>query len=149
MLQADLSKSDDRIKDTGGKFQIYAPFNGRNAYKHISKNYYLFYVNENQTYGKERWVIEDLLGKVKAPSGGEYLGLISHEGNETCPEEIGKNWQQVWSHPSIDPEINLYCTGQQISNNDSLAQTFNHKLFLIMMILTIVIEIMNNDHNKC
>ena len=88
-------------------------FNGRLSFKHSVNNYYLFFVDgRNTSSGKSRWVVEDLLGKVKAPSGGEYLGIISHEGNENCPSEIGAKWHHVWNHTSIDKNIIVHCAGK-------------------------------------
>ena len=109
----DVSRSDGRIKAITGEYRFYTLFNGRQSFKHASKNYFLFFVDKNQTStGKGRWVVEDLLGKVKAPSVGEYLGLISHEGEEKCPSEVGKEWHQVWNHKSIDPDIRVNCVGE-------------------------------------
>ena len=105
-----VTKSDKRIQDIEGEYHMFTVFNGFQSYKHNSKNYFLFYVNQNQTSaGKGRWVIEDLLGKLKTPSGGEYLGLISHEGNETCPTSVGRKWHQLWNHTSIDSKIRVDC----------------------------------------
>ena len=94
---------------------MFTVFNGAQSFKHASRNYFLFFIDKNQTAtGKDRWVIEDLLGKLKTPSGGEYLGLISHEGNETCPTSVGRKWHQLWNHTSIDPGIRVHCSGQGI-----------------------------------
>ena len=72
-------------------------------------------MDKNQTSsGKGRWVVEDLLGKVKASSGGEYLGIISHDGEEQCPSEVGNVWHQLWNHTWIDPKIRLHCLGEGI-----------------------------------
>ena len=70
-------------------------------------------MDKNQTSsGKGRWVVEDLLGKVKLSSGGEYLGIISHDGEEQCPSEVGNVWHQLWNHTSIDHNIRVHCLGE-------------------------------------
>ena len=114
-LIVNVTESDQRIQDIEGEYHMFTVFNGFQSFKHNSKNYFLFYVNKNQTSaGKGRWVIEDLLGKLKTPSGGEYLGLISHEGNQTCPSGVGRKWHQLWNHTSIDTGIRVHCLGKGI-----------------------------------
>ena len=109
-LVVDVAKSDKRIEDIGGEYNFYTVFNGQPSFKHTLRNYFLFFVDKNQTStGRSRWVIEDLIGKVKTSSGGEHLGIISHEGNETCPTEVGQKWHTLWNHKSIDPNVTMVC----------------------------------------
>ena len=131
----DVSKSDKRIKDVSGQYEFYTKFNGRSAFKHTSSNYFLFFVDKNNTSGNSRWVIEDLLGKVKVPSGGEYLGIIRHEGEEKCPSEVGKKWNQIWNHTSIDPNITVTCAGE-VKEGDFLfcIDCENATIFFLLLI---------------
>ena len=110
----DVSKSDIRFKRAlGGVYEVSAKGQGRDIYKHKTKDYFLFYIAKQYTWGKPRWVIEPTTG-VKNEQGDEYYGLIRHEGDEMCPTEVGKNWYQYWDKKKVDPNILITCGNEYI-----------------------------------
>ena len=105
-LYIDLSaSSDSRSHSLTGSYQSYTTYNGRSAYKHKDKSRYLFYIDDS----KGRWVIEDELGKNQTAEGVEFHGLLRHEGDSYCPENVGPFWSHVWDRSVVDPAIVVKC----------------------------------------
>ena len=101
-MYIDLSaSSDSRAHSLTGWYQSYTTYNERPAYKHKDKTRYLFYIDDSNG----RWVIEDELGKNKTAEGVDYHGLLRHEGDSYCPEDLDGSWSHVWNQSFIEPAI--------------------------------------------
>ena len=88
---------EDSVPDT---YRFVSMYNGRPAYKAMSRGLYLFFIEESPA----RWVIEPEIG-------GEVAGYIRHEGNVACPEYVGTSWTQAWNSTVVDPRITVQCSG--------------------------------------
>ena len=84
-------------------------YNGRPSYKHVSAEYYLFFLNQGEGWGDSHWVIEDRLGKTKNDDGVKVYGLVRYDGNDHCPELAGLKWSQVWNRNVVDDNIKINC----------------------------------------
>ena len=101
-LYIDLSaSSDSRAHSLTGWYQSYTTYNDRPAYKHKDKTRYLFYIDDSNG----RWVVEDELGKNKTADGVDFHGLLRHEGDSYCPEDLDASWSHVWNQSFIEPAI--------------------------------------------
>ena len=101
-MYIDLSaSSDSRAHSLTGWYQSYTTYNDRPAYKHKDKTRYLFYIDDSNG----RWVVEDELGKNKTAEGVDFHGLLRHEGDRYCPEDLDASWSHVWNQSFIEPAI--------------------------------------------
>ena len=108
-IEVDVTNSDVRLHPSvGGVYEYVGKTHGRDSFKHQTNGYYLFYISKQNTSGNERWVIERGI-EIKNDKGYELHGYVRHEGNETCPSEVGQNWYQVWNTTKIDPSILITC----------------------------------------
>ena len=100
-----------------GTYQFLKEFNGRNAYKHISRNLFFFFIEGNETTGNSRWVIEQSMDPQS--EYWIYHGFIRYENDVSCPENVGKQWANVWlsteylsiwKDGAIDQNIEVQCS---------------------------------------
>ena len=35
-----------------------------------------------------------------------------HQGDQFCPDNVGKNWISYWSKGKVDPKVNVECAGR-------------------------------------
>ena len=111
-----------------GTYQFLKEFNGRNAYKHISRNLFFFFIEGNEITGNSRWVIEQSMD----PQSKYWTlhGYIRYENDVSCPENVGKQWANVWKDGAIDQNIEVQCSkGMFIFYNALAKLTFIFVLY--------------------
>ena len=103
-----------------GLYQFLKEFNGRNAYKHISRNLFFFFIEGNETTGNSRWVIEQSMD----PQSKYWTlhGYIRYENDISCPVNVGKQWANVWKDGAIDQNIEVQCSKGMFVFNNVLAE---------------------------
>ena len=100
----------------GGYYKFYRMYHGRPAYKLAgsTEKLFLFYNEGSQYTGVGRWVIHPFNNDHIVPVYKSYKGYISHEGNQKCPNEVGKQWISYWTWNSdrskhVDPNVDVIC----------------------------------------
>ncbi len=83
-------------------------YNGRQSYKHLSSEYYLFFLNQGEG---DHWVIEDILGR-KWRNGVKVYGFVRYDGTHHWPEAAGLQWSQFWNKNVVDENIKINCAGK-------------------------------------
>ena len=82
-----------------GAYHRQETFTDRPAYKHETRDEYLFYM-PGRTRGL--WMI--------GPEVGKFSGGLANRDDEVCPENISKNWKfadgKGWV---VDSEVNVKC----------------------------------------
>ena len=98
----------------GGYYQFYRMYNGRPAYKLSGsrENWYLFYIQGSQN-SVGRWVVYP---QMMLNSSWKKFD-ISAEGNQKCPNEVGKQWISFWTWNGqsklVDPNVDVICANSK------------------------------------
>jgi len=99
----------------GGYYQFYRMYNGRPAYKLSGsrENWYLFYIQGSQN-SVGRWVVYP---QMMLNSSWKKFD-ISAEGNQKCPNEVGKQWISFWTWSGqsklVDPNVDVICANSSV-----------------------------------